>query len=117
VAPVVPDKLGWWRATPEGAAWLDRLPQLIEQAELRLRGRAPGPRRKLAGDLSDRELAVLRLLPGEASLREIASSLYLSLNTVKTHSRSIYRKLDASSREQAVARGRELGLLEQDPQR
>jgi LuxR family transcriptional regulator, maltose regulon positive regulatory protein len=94
-----------------------RLPQLIEQAELRLRGRAPGPRRKLAGDLSDRELAVLRLLPGEASLREIASSLYLSLNTVKTHSRSIYRKLDASSREQAVARGRELGLLEQDPQR
>jgi len=94
-----------------------RLPELIEQAELRLRGRARGPRRKLAGDLSDRELAVLRLLPGEASLREIASALYLSLNTVKTHSRSIYRKLDASSREQAVARGRELGLLEQDPQR
>ena len=94
-----------------------RLPELIEQAELRLRGRAPGPRRKLAGDLSDRELAVLRLLPGEASLREIASDLYLSLNTVKTHSRSIYRKLDASSREQAVARARELGLLEQDPQR
>jgi LuxR family maltose regulon positive regulatory protein len=94
-----------------------RLPQLIEQAELRLRGRAPGPRRKLAGDLSDRELAVLRLLPGETSLREIASSLYLSLNTVKTHSRSIYRKLDASSREEAVARGRELGLLEQYPQR
>src|SRR5438874_2581393 len=31
MAPVVPDKLGWWRATPEGAAWLDRLPQLIEQ--------------------------------------------------------------------------------------
>jgi LuxR family maltose regulon positive regulatory protein len=92
-----------------------RLPQLIEQAELRLRGRAPGPRRKLAGDLSDRELAVLRLLPGEASLREIASSLYLSLNTVKTHSRSIYRKLDASSRAQAVARAHELGLLEQDP--
>lgn len=94
-----------------------RLPELIEQAELRLRGRPLGPRRKLAGDLSDRELAVLRLLPGDASLREIATSLYLSLNTVKSHSRSIYRKLDASSREQAVARGRELGLLEQDPPR
>ena len=52
-----------------------------------------------------------------SSLREIAQSLYVSQNTVKTHTRSIYRKLGASSREQAVARGRELGLLEQDPQR
>jgi LuxR family maltose regulon positive regulatory protein len=88
-----------------------RLPELVAEAELRLRGRAAGPRRKLAGDLSDRELAVLRLLPGDASLREIASSLYLSLNTVKTHARSIYRKLGASSRDEAVERGRELGLL------
>jgi ATP/maltotriose-dependent transcriptional regulator MalT len=93
-----------------------RLPGLIEEAQFRLRGRAPGSRRKLAGDISERELAVLRLLPGDASLREIASTLYLSLNTVKTHSRSIYRKLGAASREQAVARGRELGLLEEDPQ-
>src|SRR6266516_1355824 len=93
-----------------------RLPRLIEGAQFRLRGRAPGPRRKLAGDLSERELAVLRLLPGGESLREIASTLYLSLNTVKTHSRSLYRKPGATSREQAVERGRELGLLEQDPQ-
>jgi LuxR family maltose regulon positive regulatory protein len=93
-----------------------RLPTRIEEARMRLRGRAPGPRRKLAGDLSDRELAVLRMLPGEESLREIASTLYLSLNTIKTHSRSIYRKLGAASREEAVARGRELGLLEKDPQ-
>jgi LuxR family maltose regulon positive regulatory protein len=93
-----------------------RLPTLIEEAQMRLRGRAPGPRRKLAGDLSERELAVLRMLPGDASLREIASTLYLSLNTIKTHSRSIYRKLGAASREEAVARGRELGLLQQDPQ-
>ena len=76
-----------------------------------LRGRRPGPRRAIAGDLSDRELAVLQLLPGDSSLREIASALYVSLNTVKTHARSIYRKLDASSREEAVERGRELGLL------
>ena len=88
-----------------------RLPELIEAAELALRGRRPGPRRQIAGDLSDRELAVLRLLPAELSLREIGASLYLSLNTVKTHSRSIYRKLDASSRAEAVERGRELGLL------
>ena len=88
-----------------------QLPDEIAAAEIGLRGRAPGPRRKLAGDLSDRELAVLRLLPSDASLREIASSLYLSLNTVKTHVRSIYRKLGASTREEAVARGRELELL------
>jgi LuxR family maltose regulon positive regulatory protein len=60
---------------------------------------------------------VLRMLPGEASLREIAATLYLSLNTIKTHSRSIYRKLGAASREEAVARGRELGLLEEDLER
>ena len=94
-----------------------RLPELIEETQIRLRGRAPGPRRKLAGDLSERELAVLRMLPSDESLREIASTLYLSLNTIKTHSRSIYRKLGAASREEAVARGRELGLLEEDPQR
>ena len=84
---------------------------MIEEAELRLRGRQRGPRRAIAGDLSDRELAVLRLLPTESSLPEIARALYLSPNTIKTHSRSIYRKLDASSRAEAVARGRELGLL------
>jgi LuxR family maltose regulon positive regulatory protein len=93
-----------------------RVPELIEEALIRLRGRAPGPRRRLAGDLSERELAVLRMFPGEESLREIASTLYLSQNTIKTHSRSIYRKLGVSSRGEAVARGRELGLLEEDPQ-
>jgi len=112
-----PATLAEARATLVGLEDPGRLPALIEQEELALRGRAPGPRRKIAGDLSARELAVLRLLPGEGSLREIASALYLSLNTVKTHSRSIYRKLDASSRQEAVERGRELGLLEQDPER
>jgi LuxR family maltose regulon positive regulatory protein len=88
-----------------------RLPELIERAELRLRGRQKGPRREIAGDLSDRELAVLRLMPSGSSLRDIAAALYLSQNTVKTHTRAIYRKLGATSREQAVVRGRELGLL------
>ena len=54
---------------------------------------------------------MLRLLPSGSSLPEIARTLYLSPNTVKTHSRSIYRKLAASSRAEAVERGRELGLL------
>ena len=62
-------------------------------------------------ELTDRELGVLRLLPSELSLREIGNELFVSLNTVKTHVRSIYLKLGAASREQAVARAREDGLI------
>ena len=53
----------------------------------------------------------LRLLPSELSLREIGAELYLSLNTVKTHVRHLYAKLGVQSREAAVARGRERGLV------
>jgi LuxR family maltose regulon positive regulatory protein len=53
--------------------------------------------------LTDRERAVLRLLASDLSLREIAGELYVSPNTVKTQTRSIYRKLQVSSRDEAVA--------------
>jgi LuxR family maltose regulon positive regulatory protein len=79
-------------------------------------GHAPGlaptrPSAAAGGELSDRELAVLRMLHSELSLREIGSELFLSLNTIKTHTRNIYLKLGASGRDEAVARGREQGLL------
>jgi LuxR family maltose regulon positive regulatory protein len=61
--------------------------------------------------LSDSELAVLRLLPTALSQRELGEELYISVNTVKTHCRNIYAKLRVGSREQAVGRARELGLL------
>ena len=61
--------------------------------------------------LSERELAVLRELSGPLSQREIGERLYVSLNTVKSHTRSIFRKLGVSTRETAIARARELGLL------
>jgi DNA-binding CsgD family transcriptional regulator len=64
-----------------------------------------------ADELSERELTVLRLLSSRLSLREIGNELYVSLNTIKTHTRNIYAKLRVGSREQAVARARELGLL------
>ncbi|MGO9218625.1 MAG: LuxR C-terminal-related transcriptional regulator [Streptosporangiaceae bacterium] len=57
------------------------------------------------------EVAVLRLLRGTLSLREISVELYVSPNTVKTHAQAIYRKLGVSTRHDAVARGREAGVL------
>ncbi|WP_261560169.1 response regulator transcription factor, partial [Frankia tisae] len=65
-----------------------------------------------AGDrLSDRELAVLSYLPTMLTTAEIAAELYVSVNTVKTHLKSIYRKLDVPRRRDAVHRARELHLL------
>jgi LuxR family transcriptional regulator, maltose regulon positive regulatory protein len=62
-------------------------------------------------EFSDRELAVLRLLCSDLSQREIGGALYISFNTVKTHTKSLYRKLGVSHREDAVARARELELI------
>jgi LuxR family transcriptional regulator, maltose regulon positive regulatory protein len=73
------------------------------------------PRRRegdgAADELTERELAVLRLLPSELSQREIAEALYVSINTVKTHTRGIYRKLGVDTRDEAVSRARELGVV------
>jgi ATP/maltotriose-dependent transcriptional regulator MalT len=67
--------------------------------------------------LTDRELTILRLLPTRLSQREIADELFVSVNTVKTHSRAIYRKLGVSSRQAATDRARELELLDAPPVR
>ena len=61
--------------------------------------------------LSDREQAILRYLPTALSNREIAAELFVTTNTVKTHLRSIYRKLDVARRREAVERARDLRLL------
>jgi LuxR family maltose regulon positive regulatory protein len=74
------------------------------------RGRSGRPA-AASEELTERELAVLQLLPSGLSQREIGTALYVSQNTVKTHMRSIYGKLGASSRRQAVTRAHELGLL------
>ncbi len=65
----------------------------------------------LAEPLTERELKILRYLPTMLSNTEIGAESFVSLNTVKTHLRSIYRKLDASNRADAVQRARALGLL------
>jgi LuxR family transcriptional regulator, maltose regulon positive regulatory protein len=65
-----------------------------------------------ASALTAAELRVLPMLATHLSFPEIGAEMFLSPNTVKSQAMSIYRKLEASSRSQAVARSRELGLLE-----
>ncbi|HMG45412.1 MAG TPA: LuxR C-terminal-related transcriptional regulator [Acidimicrobiales bacterium] len=66
---------------------------------------------ELVEPLTDREMEVLVHLPTLMSNAEIASGLYLSVNTVKTHLKAVYRKLGVDGRRQAVVRGRELELI------
>lgn len=61
--------------------------------------------------LSERELEVLRLVAQGLSNQEIGERLFLALSSVKGHNRNIFDKLQVSRRTEAVARGRELGLL------
>jgi LuxR family maltose regulon positive regulatory protein len=66
---------------------------------------------KLIEHLTEREHTVLRYLPSLMTYEEIASDLYVSLNTVKTHAYGIFRKLGVTGRRQAVRSARELHLL------
>ncbi|MBB1246981.1 helix-turn-helix transcriptional regulator, partial [Streptomyces durbertensis] len=83
-------------------------------------GRAPGSRSPrgaaepvppVVEELSGRELEVLRRLARMMSTEEIAADLYVSVNTVKTHLKGVYRKLAVHRRSDAVRRARDLGLL------
>jgi LuxR family maltose regulon positive regulatory protein len=94
--------------TPEAA--LDALGQAVAESSAQ-----PVPvERSASGDqvgLTDRERTVLRYLPTRLSNREIASELYVSMNTLKTHLRSTYRKLGVESRAAAIERATHLDLL------
>ena len=103
-----------------GEPLLDKqVTSLVEQLavmERRLRSGHPPPararpRHSITEELTERELAVLRLLPGRMTQREIGDALYISMNTVKTHIRSIFRKLSASTRDEAVENARSAGFL------
>ena len=69
------------------------------------------PERELVEALSEREIEVLQLIAEGLTNPEIAARLYLSLNTVKVHTRNIYGKLGVNKRTQAVTRARALGIL------
>ena len=86
------------------------LPALLHQTRQRLSS-APHQRVKTSAPLTTRELAVLRLLSTQLSTREISHELQVSVNTVRSQVRAIHRKLEVTSRTEAVARARQLGLL------
>ncbi len=64
----------------------------------------------LVDPLTDRELTVLRYLTSRLTTREVALELYVSANTVRTHTKAVYRKLGVSSRHDAVVEARRLGI-------
>ncbi len=89
-----------------------RLPALADGAKQELEAATARVR---SGELLDRpsnaELAVLQLLAGDLSTREIGEQLFVSPNTIRSHTRALYRKLGANSRSDAVARAIALGVL------
>jgi LuxR family maltose regulon positive regulatory protein len=72
---------------------------------------APVTQQSLADPLSQREVEVLRLLDSELTGPQIADALYVSLNTLRTHTKRIFTKLDVKTRAAAVRRAHERGLL------
>jgi LuxR family maltose regulon positive regulatory protein len=85
---------------------------LADQVE-RVAGDLAPVRREIdfGGAMTDREVEVLRLLEKGLAKREVAATLYVSYNTIHSHTRSIYRKLGTSTRPDAIERARELGIL------
>jgi LuxR family maltose regulon positive regulatory protein len=86
------------------------LPTVLERVERSLTS-APHRHLEVGGPLTERELAVLRLLSTALSKREIGRELFVSENTVRTHVQSVYRKLEVATRAEAVHRAGELGLI------
>jgi LuxR family maltose regulon positive regulatory protein len=87
---------------------------LISEILTLLAGReAASPRGadSLREPLTESEMRVLRYLPTNLSKREIGDELYVLANTIKTHVKRLYAKLDVQTRRQAVERARALGLL------
>jgi LuxR family transcriptional regulator, maltose regulon positive regulatory protein len=98
------------RAIVEAFPDAGMFPEIIERQERKLR---QGKRREgqLNGELTERELDVLGLLGRELTNQQMGRNLYVAPNTVKTHIKSIYRKLGVSSREEAVEQARARGLI------
>jgi LuxR family maltose regulon positive regulatory protein len=89
---------------PAAAAWID---DCRTNADAFAVSSLLGP-----SSLTTAELRVLRMLPTHLSFREMGLRLQVSSNTIKTHAHAVYRKLDASSRSEAVVQARRMGLVD-----
>ena len=87
------------------------LEELIAAASNIVAAARPAAIQVLVEPLSPREVTVLRYLCSRLTYQEIAAALYVSPNTLKSHVKSVYRKLDAPSRADAVSTGRRLGVI------
>jgi DNA-binding CsgD family transcriptional regulator len=94
-----------------GAAHADLIHEIFDLLAGEKAGSPDRASESLREPLTESEMRVLRLLPTNLSKREIGDELYLSINTIKAHTKHLYAKLDAHTRRQAVERARELGLL------
>ena len=104
-AGIAPDYVGRLLAALDVNAGSTENESLLKRREVAAQPAA------LLEPLSERETEVLRLLATELSGPEIARALYVSLNTLRTHTKNIYGKLGVTSRRAAVRRAEELGLL------
>jgi LuxR family maltose regulon positive regulatory protein len=110
LAPILQRRAyAWHREHSSSSEAVD--PGILRERLETLERPAPKRRRRREAELTERELAVLRMLKGPLSERDIGRELYLSHNTVHSHTRSIYRKLGVSSRADALQRALALGLL------
>ncbi len=119
VARAEAEQLRWpFLEVPAALRLLQRSPQhhsrLIDDALIRAAktlDRGASAQASLIEPLTERELAVLEYLPGRLKNQEIAAELYVSVNTLKSHLRNIYRKLEVADRDEAVAKATDIGLL------
>ncbi len=85
--------------------------KLIDKLKLALEKREKFKKINLESGLSDRELDTLKLIAEDLTNQEIADKLFISLNTVKTHLKNVFLKLEADNRTKAVEKAKELGII------
>jgi LuxR family maltose regulon positive regulatory protein len=101
------ERLSRSAGSPVATAWVE---DCRDHAEAFAVSSLAGP-----ASLTTAELRVLRMLPTHLSFREMGQRLQVSSNTIKTHAHAVYRKLDASSRSEAVGAARRMGLVDARP--
>lgn len=106
-----PDLYMLLEALPTDTGLEPYVASLLDAARHQTAAASERPAQPLIEPLSQRELMALRYLSSRLTYREIASELFISVNTLKSHVKAIYRKLGASTRAEAVQAARRIGLL------